>query len=269
MNLSKKMLLPLLALAPCCLPVGAQDKWEKAWDDVTVTQINREEAHTLAIPFASEGEVYNKTIEESPYFLSLNGIWKFKWAKDPDGRPAGFQEPGFNTADWDDIQVPAVWQLYGIKNGKNWDKPLYVNTRYPFSYDSNYSVMADRNQRMTYNNEMKNPVGSYRREFTLPANWKGRDIYVRFNGAGPGYYLWVNGKQVGYSEDSYLPSEFNITPYVQEGKNSISVQIYRFTSGSFLECQDYWRFSGINRDVFLWSAPTTQIRDYFFQTDLD
>lgn len=263
------MFLSLLALAPFCLPVGAQDKWEKAWDDVTVTQINREEAHTLAIPFASEGEVYNKTIEESPYYLSLNGIWKFKWAKDPDGRPAGFQEPGFNTADWDDISVPAVWQLYGVKNGKNWDKPLYVNTRYPFSYDSNYSVMADRNQRMTYNNEMKNPVGSYRREFTLPANWKGRDIYVRFNGAGPGYYLWVNGKQVGYSEDSYLPSEFNITPYVQEGKNSISVQIYRFTSGSFLECQDYWRFSGINRDVFLWSAPKTQIRDYFFQTDLD
>lgn len=263
------MVLSLWVLSSFCLSLGAQDKWEKAWDDVTVTQINREEAHTLAIPFASEGEVYAKSIEESPYYLSLNGIWKFKWAKDPAAKPVGFQEPGFNTSDWDDIRVPAVWQLYGVQNGKNWDKPLYVNTRYPFTYDKDYSVMADRNERMTYNNEMKNPVGSYRREFTFPADWKGRDIYVRFNGAGPGYYLWVNGKQVGYSEDSYLPSEFNITPYVQEGKNSISVQIYRFTSGSFLECQDYWRFSGISRDVFLWSAPTTQIRDYFFQTDLD
>ena len=114
--------------------------------------------------------------------------------------------------------------------------------------------MASRPTDYTYNNNMKNPVGSYRREFTLPANWDGRDIFVRFNGAGPGYYLWVNGQQVGYSEDSFLPSEFNITDYLISGTNVIAVQVYRFTSGSFLECQDFWRFSGIHRDVFLWSA---------------
>lgn len=250
-------------------PLNAQQRWDNAWNDVTVTHINREEAHTLAIPFASEAEVRNKSMEESPYYLSLNGTWKFHWSANPETRPEEFHKEGYSTADWEEITVPSVWQLYGVQNGRKWDKPLYVNTRYPFTYDSAYDVMADRPDEWTYNNKMKNPVGSYTREFTVPASWKGREIYVRFNGAGPGYYLWINGEQVGYSEDSYLPSEFNITPYLKKGMNRIAVQIYRFTSGSFLECQDYWRFSGISRDVFLWSAPKTQIRDYFFQTDLD
>ena len=240
-------------------PLNAQQRWDNAWNDVTVTHINWEEAHTLAIPFASEAEVRNKSMEESPYYLSLNGTWKFHWSANPETRPEEFHREGYSTADWEEITVPSVWQLYGVQNGRKWDKPLYVNTRYPFTYDSAYDVMADRPDEWTYNNKMKNPVGSYTREFTVPASWKGREIYVRFNGAGPGYYLWINGEQVGYSEDSYLPSEFNITPYLKKGMNRIAVQIYRFTSGSFLECQDYWRFSGISRDVFLWSAPKTQI----------
>lgn len=113
---------------------------------------------------------------------------------------------------------------------------------------------------------MPNPVGSYRREFILPDSWKGRDIFIRFNGVEAGFYIWVNGKKVGYSEDSYLPAEFNLTPYLKAGKNVLAVEVYRFTDGSFLECQDFWRFSGIFRDVFLWSAPKTQIRDFFFRT---
>ena len=268
MDQARKKLFILFSLTILSTPLWAQDKWDRAWNDVTVTQINREEAHTLAIPFATEEDVRNNSIEQSPYFLSLNGTWKFRWTGNPETIPAGFQSEGYSTSDWDDITVPSVWQLYGIRHGKEWDQPLYVNTRYPFTYDADYNVMADRPDDWTYNNEMKNPVGSYKRAFTLPAEWKGRDVFVRFNGAGPGYYLWVNGKQVGYSEDSYLPSEFNITPYVKPGKNTIALQIYRFTSGSFLECQDYWRFSGISRDVFLWSAPKTQIRDYFFRCDL-
>ncbi|NLY25705.1 MAG: DUF4981 domain-containing protein [Bacteroidales bacterium] len=269
MNQAGKQLLILFTLTLLSSPLWSQDAWDGAWNDVTITNINREEAHTLAIPFATEEDVSMTSMEQSPYFLSLNGTWKFRWTGNPETKPAGFQENSFDTRDWEDITVPSVWQLYGIKNGKEWDQPLYVNTRYPFTYDKDYNVMADRPDEWTYNNEMKNPVGSYKREFSLPAEWNGRDIFVRFNGAGPGYYLWVNGRQVGYSEDSYLPSEFDITPYVKPGKNTISVQIYRFTSGSFLECQDYWRFSGISRDVFLWSAPKTQIRDYFFRSDLD
>ncbi len=243
---------------------------QNEWDNVEITQINREEAHTIAIPYSDEQQVRDLAIEESPFYFSLNGTWKFKWVPDPSEKPDNFYDTSFDVNGWDDIQVPSVWQGYGIRNNKNWDKPLYVNTSYPFTYNSTtYSVMADRPSDWTYNNNMKNPVGSYRREFTLPTYWDGRDVFIRFNGAGHGYYLWINGKEVGYSEDSYLPSEFNITQYIKPGKNTVAVQAYRFTSGSFLECQDFWRFSGIHRDVFLWSAPRTQIRDYFFQTDLD
>ena len=242
------------------------------WDEVKITQKNREVAHTIEIPVATEQDIQDKSIEQSTYYQTLNGTWKFKWVPDPSQKPANFHTSYSNASGWDDIDVPAVWQMYGIRNGKSWDKPLYVNTSYPFSWSSgaNYSVMGGNpGDDMTYNKNMRNPVGSYLREFTIPDGWNGRDVYVRFNGAGPGYYLWINGQWVGYSEDSYLPSEFNITKFLKPGTNLIAVQVYRFTSGSFLECQDYWRFSGISRDVFLWSAPKTQIRDYFFKTDLD
>ncbi|MFV0468942.1 MAG: glycoside hydrolase family 2 TIM barrel-domain containing protein [Dysgonomonas sp.] len=244
--------------------------WDGAWDNVSVTQINKEEPNTIAIPFASEDDIEQKSIEESTYYHSLNGVWKFYWAKDPSAIPANFYEKSYDVSAWDNIDVPSVWQIYGLRNGKNWDVPVYTNVSYPFTYNSTtYSVMADRPSDWTYNNNMKNPVGSYKREFTIPSDWNGRDIYVRFNGAGEGYYVWVNGQKVGYSEDSYTPAEFRITDYLTSGANVIAVQVYRFTSGSFLEDQDMWRYSGICRDVFLWSAPKTQIRDYFFKTDLD
>ena len=240
------------------------------WNDVRITQKNKEVAHTIEIPFVTEQDVQSRSIEQSTYYQSLNGTWKFNWVPEPSEKPADFYTSISKASGWDDITVPSVWQMYGVRNNKNWDKPLYVNTRYPFTYNpTTYEVQEEPRADYTYNNSLKNPVGSYLREFTIPANWDGRDVYVRFNGAGPGYYLWINGQWVGYSEDSYLPSEFNITKYLKKGTNLIAVQIYRFTSGSFLECQDYWRFSGISRDVFLWSAPKTQIRDYFFKTDLD
>lgn len=252
------------------LAIGGNISAQNEWDDVNITQLNRETAHTLAIPFGNEADALSgKSIEESPYFLSLNGVWKFNWVQDPSRKPTGFEAIAFDDTAWDNIDVPSVWQIYGVRNGKKWDKPLYVNFRYPFTYTQSYSVMADRPSDWTYNNAMKNPVGSYRRTFTLPAEWDGREVYIRFNGAGHGFYLWINGQQVGYSEDSYLPAEFKITGYLQAGENTVAVQVYRFTSASFLECQDYWRLTGISRDVFLWSAPATQIRDYFFKTDLD
>ena len=257
-------LLSLLALPAT---MGAQTYQE--WDDVSINSLNREPAHTLSIPFADEAAVSTSQMEASPYYLSLNGTWKFRWAGTPQTAPGTFYQDNFNVSSWDDIDVPSTWQVYGVRHNKNWDKPLYVNTSYPFTYDSNtWSVMTDRPSDWTYSGTKKNPVGSYRREFTLPAGWDDRDVYVRFNGAGHGYYVWVNGQFVGYAEDSYLPSDFNITKYVRTGTNNISVRVYRFTSGSFLECQDYWRLTGITRDVFLWSAPKTQISDYFFTTTL-
>ena len=242
----------------------------KEWDDPSKTSVNRETAHTLAIPMASDNEVAQNDMSRSPYYQSLDGVWKFYWVGVPTSVKNDWCAKDYNDASWTDIDVPSSWQVWGLHHNKSWDKPLYCNTSYPFSYnESNYSVMADRPSWFTYTGSKKNPVGTYRRHFTIPAEWAGRDVYVRFNSVGHGYYLWVNGQRVGYSEDSYLPSEFNITDYLTEGDNTIALQVYRFTSGSFLECQDYWRLTGIHRSCFLWSAPKSQIRDYFFTTDLD
>ena len=265
----KKTVLWLAGLVCVC---GALGQTLNEWDDVTVTNLNRVRAHTLDIPVASAGEAagaYTPTnaTEASPYFLSLNGTWKFQWVGTPDKASKTFFQDAFNASAWDDIEVPSSWQVYGLRHGKTWDKPLYVNVSYPFSYNKDtWSVMADRPSWFTYTGTKKNPVGSYRREFTLPEGWDGRDVFIRFNGAGHGYYVWVNGEFVGYAEDSYLPSEWNITDKVRTGVNNVSVRVYRFTSGSFLECQDYWRLTGITRDVYLWSAPKTHINDFFFRT---
>ena len=263
----------LIAAAIACLTTAhAQTTITgKEWDDPLKTSVNRETAHTLAIPMQSDAAIAQNDMTLSPYFQSLNGTWKFMWVGKPTSAKAEWCAKDYNDASWTAIDVPSSWQVWGLNHGKSWDKPLYVNwVWYPFSYNSStFSVMADRPSNYTYNNSMPNPVGTYRRTFTIPAEWQGRDVYARFNSVGHGYYLWVNGQRVGYSEDSYLPSEFKITDYIQEGENTIALQVYRFTSGSFLESQDYWRLTGIHRGCFLWSAPKTQIRDYFFTTDLD
>ena len=235
--------------------ISASSQTLKEWDNPQVFQLNRETAHSLELP--QTADVY-QTIEESPYHISLNGTWQFQWQSNPDAEP----QP------WTDITVPCPWQIYGWRNGKQWDKPLYVNTGYPFTYDrETWSVMADRPADWTYSGNMKNPVGTYRRTFTVPKDWKGRDVFVRFNGAGHGYYVWVNNQLVGYAEDPFLPSEWNITPYIKKkGENTLTVKCFRFTTGSFLQCQDYWRLTGIERDVLLWSAPKYRIKDYFFRT---
>lgn len=228
----------------------------KEWDDPNISSVNRELAHALPVP---EG-----------YSISLDGTWKFKWVGTPSKAPTNVFGEDYNDATWDNIEVPSSWQMWGLHNGKSWDKPLYCNVAYPFSYNnSTYSVMADRPSWFSYKNDMTNPVGTYRRTFEIPESWDGRDVYVRFNGVGHGYYLWINGKRMGYSEDSYTPGEFRITDYIHAGQNTIALQVYRFTSGSFLECQDYWRLTGIQRHCMAWSAPKTQIRDFFFSTDFD
>ena len=268
MKINAKLTTTSVALLIGCMAMMAQTG--KEWDDPTITSVNRETAHTLAIPMASESDVSKNVLSASPYYLSLDGQWKFYWVNSPTKVNAEMCAKDYDDNNWTDIDVPSSWQVWGLHHGKPWDKPLYCNVAYPFSYnESTYSVMAERPGWFTYNSAMPNPVGTYRRTFSVPAEWKGRDIYVRFNGVGHGYYLWVNGQRVGYSEDSYLPSEFNITSYLTEGENTIALQVYRFTSGSFLECQDYWRLTGIQRHCFLWAAPKTQIRDYFFTTDLD
>lgn len=245
----------LLVVVLCLLAARMMAQDGKEWDNPKVSSVNRELAHALEVP--------------AGYSLSLDGTWKFKWVAKPTSAPNAFAED-YNDAAWDNIEVPSSWQVWGLNHNKSWDKPLYCNVAYPFSFnESTYSIMADRPGWFMYNQNMPNPVGTYRRKVTLPAEWNGRDVYARFNACGAGYYLWVNGQRVGYSEDSYTPSEFRITDYLHAGENTIALQVYRFTSGSFLECQDYWRLTGIQRHCMLWSSPKTQLRDWFFTTDLD
>lgn len=253
--------LPFLA-SP--LPAQTGDEW----DDVSVTSLNRLTAHDLTIPFATESAGRTLDMEQSPYYQSLNGQWQFNWSALPANAPSGFEAESYDASSWSLIDVPSCWQVYGMRHNRNWDKPLYVNERYPFTYNSyTFSVMdASRPSNYTYNENMKNPVGCYRRTFTVPSSWDGRDVFLRFCGAGHGYYVWVNGNFVGYAEDSYLPSDFDITSCLHEGENTVAVKCYRFTSGSFLECQDYWRLTGITRDVYLWSAAKDRIADFFFKT---
>ena len=238
----------------------------KEWDDVSIIQLNREVSHDLSIPFSSADAAKTLDLAQSPYFLDLNGTWKFHWSGLPTGVPSGFFAQDYDDSSWDNITVPYPWQVYAVRKNKSWDKPLYVNTSYPFTYTDTYSVMADRSSYWTYSGNKKNPVGCYRRTFTLPEGWKDRKTFIRFCGAGHAYYVWVNGLFAGYAEDSYLPSEWDITDKVQEGENTVAVQCFRFSSGSFLECQDYWRLTGITRDVYLYSTPNDYIKDFFFTT---
>lgn len=254
------------------LNVYAQENGQPEWSNQYVSGINKEEACQISIPFSDEEQSRKLGMEESSYYKTLNGVWKFHWVDDPEKRPKDFFKPEYDISQWDSIKVPATWQIEAVRRNKNWDKPLYCNLIYPFSHWGNVqwpNVIQPRPADYTYAS-MPNPVGSYRREFTLPESWEKRDVFIRFNGVEAGFYIWLNGYKVGYSEDSYLPAEFNLTPYInKKGSNVLAVEVYRFTDGSFLECQDFWRFSGIFRDVFLWSAPQTQIRDFFFKTDLD
>ena len=260
----------LLTIGFCATALAVNAQTGKEWDDPKTTSVNREKAHTVSIPMVSEADIAANDMTRSPWYQSLDGKWKFLWVKQPSLAKDEYCGKDYNDASWTDIDVPSSWQVWGLNHGKSWDKPLYCNVAYPFSYnESTYSVMADRPSWFTYNSSMPNPVGTYRRTFTIPADWAGRDVYVRFNSVGHGYYLWVNGQRVGYSEDSYLPSEFNITSYLTAGENTIALQVFRFTSGSFLECQDYWRLTGIHRSCFLWAAPKSQIRDYFFNPNLN
>lgn len=262
------------AIIAMCFTAGfaqAQKAEQLEWNNQYVSGVNKEKATTIAIPFANERQATTLPIENSPYYKTLNGVWKFNWVADPKDRPQDFYQPDYDVTGWDDIKVPATWQIEAVRNNKNWDKPLYCNTQYPFCVWGKIdwpNVIQYRPEHYTFAS-MPNPVGSYRREFTMPDAWDGRDVFIRFNGVEAGFYLFVNGKKVGYSEDSYLPAEFNLTPYLKKGSNVLAVEVYRFTDGSYLECQDFWRFSGIFRDVFLWTAPKTQVRDFFFQADLD
>ncbi|MBR6121343.1 MAG: glycoside hydrolase family 2, partial [Prevotella sp.] len=198
------------------------------WDDPKITSVNREVAHALALPMATEADAVKNDMTLSPYYQSLDGKWKFNWVSTPSKATTAVCAKDYNDASWTDIDVPSSWQVWGLNHGKSWDKPLYCNVQYPFSFnESTYSIMAERPGWFTYNSSMPNPVGTYRKKFSVTAEMLNNDVFVRFNSVGHGYYLWINGQRVGDSEDSYLPAEFNITKYLEVGENTIALQVYR------------------------------------------
>lgn len=240
-----KRAIPVLWAAAAACAVAVE------WNDLNVLQVNREAPHAtmMVYPTAKAAMKYDRTT--SPWFQSLNGEWKFNWVKKPADRPADFYNPEFDVSEWGSIPVPANWEMegHGLK--------IYTNIKYPFPMEPP-NAPADWN-----------PVGSYRREFEVSNDWKSRETYIVFDGVQSAFYLWVNGRKVGYSQGSRTPAEFNISKYLQDGKNVLAVEVYRWCDGSYLEDQDFWRLSGIYRDVYLWSTAKSHIRDFTVVTDLD
>ncbi|MHA1212619.1 MAG: glycoside hydrolase family 2 TIM barrel-domain containing protein [Candidatus Heimdallarchaeota archaeon] len=226
------------------------------WENSKVIGINKEKAHCSFIPMPSVDFALNNSREDSPNYQSLNGLWKFKWVKKPADRPQQFFDENFDVSTWDEIEVPSNWQL------KGYGKPIYTNIAYP------YSLSLKKNEIPKIDHE-NNPVGSYKREFSLPDNWTEKEILLHFAGVKSAFYLWINGKEVGYSQGSMTPAEFDITKYLKSGTNTVAVEVYRWSDGSYLEDQDMWRLSGIFRDVFLTATKKIHIRDFFVYNDFD
>ena len=222
------------------------------WENSEVFNINKEPAHATLIPYLDTSSALVK--KESTFFFSLNGKWHFNWVKKPSDRPQDFFTPEFDASKWDIIDVPSNWQMkgYGI--------PIYLNIRFPPSVKLTNIPSIDHEY---------NEVGSYKKKFNLPKDWIGREVFIHFAGVKSAFYLWINGHQVGYSQDSMSPAEFNITEFIKEGENDVSVEVYRWSDGSYLEDQDMWRFSGIFRDVYLFSTPKVHVRDFHVKTELD
>ena len=246
-----KLKIAFLLLAAPMLGFGQSNEWQNP----KVNAVNRFPMHTNYFAYENESLAAAANKEASANFLSLNGLWKFNWVKDADRRPTDFFNTSFNDKGWVDMPVPGVWELNGYGH------PIYVNVGYPWrnQFNSNPPAFPTEN----------NNVGSYRREIVVPANWKGKDIIAHFGSVTSNIYLWVNGKYVGYSEDSKIEAEFDITRYVKPGKNLIAFQVFRWSDGTYLEDQDFWRLSGVGRDCYLYARETKRIEDIRITPDLD
>jgi len=228
------------------------------WENPEVVGRNKEPAHCTLMPYPDARTAMTGTHDRSPFYKSLNGSWKFNWVGRPADRPADFYRVDYDVSGWDDIPVPSNWQIHG------YGIPIYSNRRYPFGDES--KDWAATPPLIPHDN---NPVGSYRTTFTVPSSWKERRVFLHFDGVESAFYLWVNGREVGYSQGSRTPAEFDVTDYLRAGDNVLAAEVYRWSDGSYLEDQDFWRLSGIFRDVYLFSAADLHIRDFEVNTVLD
>lgn len=223
------------------------------WKDIQVVAVNKEKPRSSFMSYADKETALTSRFEQSPYYSLLNGTWKFYFVDSYKNLPSNITDPSCDVTGWDDIKVPGNWEVQGH------GVAIYTNHGYEFQ---------PKNPQPPLLPEM-NPVGVYRRDIEIPANWNNRDVFLHISGAKSGLYVYLNGKEVGYSEDSKNPAEFLINKYLQPGKNVLTLKIFRWSTGSYLECQDFWRMSGIERDVYLWSQPKASIQDFRVISTLD
>lgn len=249
------MAIPSLAAAAAAAPVPPEIENEQMLGQ------NKQPWHATLMPYATMDEALRARRSASSFARSLNGPWKFHYVPRPELRPVDFYREDFDDSAWKTIPVPSNWQMQG------YGTPIYRNLGYTFQRDWP-RVMSEPPKDYTAFTE-RNPVGSYRREFTVPAGWNGRRVFLSFDGVDSAFFLWINGRKVGYSVNSRNVAEFDVSPYLKRGANVLAVEVYRYCAGSYLEDMDMWRLSGIFRNVTLWSAPVVHVRDFRVTTDLD
>ena len=221
------------------------------WENPNVNQINRLDAHATFYSYETENLAINNIPQKSEYYKTLNGNWKFNWVAKPSEAVKSFEKVDFNAAEWKNIDVPSNWEMRG------YGTPIYTNSTYPFFSD------------FPFINHHDNPVGHYIKSFTIDDTWTEKDIILHFGGVSSAFYVWINGQFVGYSEDTRLPSEFNVTKHIKKGENKIAVKVFRWSDGSYLEAQDHWRMSGIERAVYLQAVSKVRLSDFTVRTKLD
>jgi beta-galactosidase len=224
---------------------------QKDWENPQILSINKEKPHVLLVPYSNFGQANNLDYKSSENYKSLNGVWSFNYSKNPGERPVNFYQDKFDITKWSKINVPGNWELQGF------GIPFYLDEEYPFTPNPPY-----------FDND-NNPVGSYKRTFTTPEDWKNQQVFIHFASVRSAFYLWINGEKVGYSQSSKTPAEFNITKYIKKGENNVSLEVYRWSDASYLEGQDTWRISGIERDVFLYAKNNLYIHDLNLIPELD
>lgn len=237
------------------------------WEVPEITGINNEAPRATMTRYpdresALARDVLKPETLTTPLEVSLNGTWKFHWVPTPDERPVNFYKTDYDVSGWDDLTVPMNWQLAG--NCEKYDPPIYCNQPYPFVPNPPYVMTEPPKDYTTY--KYRNPVGSYVRTFAIPESWDGREVFVKFDGVESAFYLWINGEKIGMGKDSRTVNEFNITKALRKGENRIAVEVYKYSDGSYLECQDFFRLSGIFRDVTLWSVAPTYLSDVQINT---
>jgi beta-galactosidase len=242
-----------LVLAGLAVVFALSQTGPEDWENPSLPHVGTVAPHASFIPFPNAAAALKGDPKGSPRYLSLNGPWKFHWSARPADRPLDFWKPAADVSGWAEIPVPSDWMFQG------YDYPIYVNTSYEFA----------RNPKPPFVPHDRNPVGSYRRTFTLPTDWAGMNVYLHFGAVKSFFYLWVNGEKVGLSKDSKTPAEFDITRFLKPGENVVAAEVYRWSDGSYLECQDFFRLAGIERDVYLYAAPKIRIRDYEVRAGLD